>query len=196
MEALLSVFVGIGLSAACGFRVFVPLLVMNIAALSGHLTLAHGFEWIGSYPALISFSVATALEIGGYYVPWLDHLLDTIATPAAIIAGTIVTASMVHDMSPFLRWTLGAIAGGSVAGIIQATTVMARGASGLTTAGFGNPIIATIELSGSLLTSILSLLAPVLTVVLIAIVLFLCLRTLIRKFRPAHQSLKAPPIIT
>src|SRR5215475_13958065 len=112
METLLSICIGIGLSAACGFRVFVPLLAMSIAALSGHLTLAQGFAWIGSYPTLIAFSVATCLEIAGYYIPWVDHLLDTIATPAAIIAGTIVTASMVTDVSPFLKWTLAVIAGG------------------------------------------------------------------------------------
>src|SRR6516165_5957955 len=106
MEQLLSVCVGIGLSAACGFRVFVPLLVMSIASLSGHLTLAHGFAWIGTYPALISFSVATGLEIAGYYIPWLDHLLDTLATPAAIVAGTIVSASMVTNMDPMMKWTL------------------------------------------------------------------------------------------
>src|SRR5579859_1441024 len=117
MDTLLSVCIGIGLSAACGFRVFVPLLVMNIASLSGHLTLAHSFEWIGSYPALIAFSVATCVEIAGYYIPWVDHALDTIATPAAIVAGTLVTASVVSDMSPFLKWTLAAIAGGGAAGL-------------------------------------------------------------------------------
>src|SRR5215468_7924372 len=101
MEQVLSICVGIGLSAACGFRVFIPLLIMSIASLSGHLSLAHGFEWIGTYPALISFSVATCLEIAGYYIPWLDHLLDTMATPAAVIAGTIASASVIGDMSPF-----------------------------------------------------------------------------------------------
>src|SRR2546425_12995559 len=104
METILSICLGIGLSAACGFRVFVPLLVMSIASLSGHLTLAHGFEWIGTYPALITFSVATCLEIGGYYIPWVDNLLDTIASPAAVIAGTVVMAALVSDLSPLLKW--------------------------------------------------------------------------------------------
>src|SRR5205814_3692163 len=149
MENLLSICLGIGLSAACGFRIFVPMLVMSIAALSGHLSLAHGFEWIGSYPALIAFSVATCLEIAGYYIPWVDHLLDTVATPAAIVAGTIVTASMVADVSPFLKWTLAIIAGGGAAGMVQGTTVLARGASGATTAGLANPVVATAELAGS-----------------------------------------------
>ena len=115
METLLSICVGIGLSAACGFRIFVPLLVMSVASLTGHLTLAQGFEWVGSYPALVAFAVATCVEIAGYYVPWVDNLLDTIATPAAIIAGTLMTASLVTDLSPFLKWTLAIIAGGGVA---------------------------------------------------------------------------------
>src|SRR5438094_10550884 len=106
METLLSVCLGIGLSAACGFRVFVPLLVMSIAALSGHLTLAHGFEWIGTYPALIAFAVATFLEIGGYYIPWLDNLLVTIDSPAAIIAGTLIPTSLITGVSPFLELNL------------------------------------------------------------------------------------------
>src|SRR2546425_4190452 len=130
METLLSVCVGIGLSAACGFRVFVPLVVMSIAALTGHLTLARGFEWVGSYPALVAFSVATCVEIAGYYVPWVDNLLDTIATPAAIIAGTLMTASLVTDLSPFLKWTLAIIAGGGgAAGGPEKTTATSRARS-------------------------------------------------------------------
>lgn len=187
METLLSICVGIGLSAACGFRVFVPLLVMNIAALSGHLSLGHGFEWIGSYPALVAFSVATCLEIGGYYIPWVDHLLDTIATPAAIIAGTIVTASVVSDLSPFLKWTLAVIAGGGAAGLVQGATVATRGASAVTTAGMGNPLVATLELGGAAVTSILAIIAPVLAVALMVGVLLFVARKLFRKFRPQPQ---------
>jgi len=164
METLLSICLGIGLSAACGFRVFVPLLVMSIASLSGHLQLAQGFAWIGTYPALITFAVATCLEIGGYYIPWLDHLLDTLATPAAIVAGTIVMASMVTGMSPLMKWSLAIIAGGGAAGLVQGSTVLLRGTSTATTGGFGNPIVATIELVGSVFMSILALVAPILVV--------------------------------
>src|SRR5438105_9241668 len=104
MDALTSILLGIGLSAACGFRVFVPMLIISVAAISGHLTLAPGFQWLGTYPALLTFAVATLLEISGYYVPWLDHLLDTLATPAAIVAGTVITAAMVTKMDPLLKW--------------------------------------------------------------------------------------------
>ena len=108
VDTLLSVLIGVGLAAACGFRVFVPLLVMSLASRAevGHLSLGPGFAWIGSTPALVAFSVATLLEIAGYYIPWVDNLLDTVATPTAIVAGILVTASAVTDMSPFLRWSL------------------------------------------------------------------------------------------
>src|ERR1041385_7477388 len=160
MNILLSVCLGIGLSAACGFRVFVPLLVMSIASLSGHLALAHGFEWIGTYPALVTFAVATCVEIAAYYIPWVDNFLDTIATPAAIVAGTLVTASLVTDVSPLLKWTLAIIAGGGAAAAVQGTTVVARGASSAGTGGLANPLLATVELAGSVVTSVLAILAP------------------------------------
>ena len=168
METILSFVVGLGLSAACGFRVFVPLLVVSIAAHSGHLSLASGFEWMASDTALIAFAAATALEIAGYYIPWVDHALDTLATPAAVVAGTIITASLVTDVSPFLRWTLAAIAEGGIAGVVQGTTVVARGLSTATTGGLANPIFATAELGGSVITSLMALIVPVLTVILVA----------------------------
>ena len=196
MEMLLSVCLGIGLSAACGFRVFVPLLTMSVAALSGHLALAPGFAWVGSYPALIAFSVATAVEVAGYYIPWVDHLLDTIATPAAIIAGTLISASMITDMSPFLKWTLAVIAGGGTAGMVQGTTVLTRGASTATSGGLANPLVATLELGGAIATSLLALVAPVLAVGLIAGVFLVFGRKLFRKIRTARAAQTRPSLQT
>lgn len=182
METLLAVCAGLGLAAACGFRVFVPMLITSIAVHAGHLHVTPGMAWIGSTPALISFSLATALEIGGYYIPWLDHFLDTVATPAAVVAGTIVTASMVTDVSPYLRWTLAVIAGGGVAGAVQGTTVLARGVSLATTGGLGNPIVATLELGGSIFASIAAIVAPIAALILIiAVVSFLAFRALRRR---------------
>ena len=182
MELLFSIGVGIGLSAACGFRIFVPLLVMSIAAHAGHLTLVPTFQWIGSDAAFVTFAVATCLEIAAYYIPWLDHALDVIATPTAIVAGTIVTAAMVGGMSPLLKWSLAVIAGGGAAGLVQSATVLTRGASSMTTGGLANPILATIELGGSLVTSVLSIVAPLVAMVFLAALLFLVGRKIIPKF--------------
>ncbi|MFT4590241.1 MAG: hypothetical protein ACI9VS_003872 [Candidatus Binatia bacterium] len=164
IETLLTVCLGIGLSAACGFRIFVPMLVLSIATRSGHVELATGFDWIGSTPALITFSVATVLEIGAYYIPWLDNLLDSIASPIAVVAGTVVTASVLTDVSPLMQWTMAIIAGGGAAAAVQATTVVTRGASSAGTGGLGNPVVATAELGGSLFMSVLSVFLPLLAV--------------------------------
>ena len=185
METVLSICIGIGLSAACGFRVFVPLLLTSVAALAGHLTLATHFQWIGTYPALIAFSVATGLEITGYYIPWLDHLLDTVATPAAIVAGTILTASMIIDVSPILRWSLAVIAGGGVAGVVQSGTVLTRAVSTSTSGGLANPVVSTAELGLSLVTSFLAIFVPVLAVVAVAILLALIGKNAWKQRRPA-----------
>jgi len=168
-ETLLGIAVGIGLSAACGFRVFVPLLVMNLTSLTGHLHLSPGFEWIGSDYATIAFGTATLAEVLAYYFPWLDHILDLIASPAAIIAGTIATASMIMDMSPFLKWTLAIIAGGGAAALVQGATVALRTKSAVLTAGLGNPLVASAELGGSIFTALLAILVPVLCLILIAL---------------------------
>jgi len=168
-ETLLGIAVGIGLSAACGFRVFVPLLVINLATITGHLHLAPGFEWIGSDYATIAFGTATLFEILAYYIPWLDHILDLITSPAAIIAGMVVTASMVMDISPFLRWTLAIIAGGGAAAIVQGVTVALRTKSSALTAGAGNPFVSSAELAGSIITALLAIVFPVLCLILVAL---------------------------
>jgi hypothetical protein len=176
METVLSLFVGIGLSAACGFRVFVPFLIMSIAALAGQLELAEGFEWIGSYPALIAFGTATVLEVAAYLIPWLDHLFDTIATPTAVIAGIIATAAMITGMSPLLKWALAIIAGGGAAGIVQASTVTVRATSTATTAGIGNPLVSIGEFIGSVVTTFLAIVVPIVVVLLLVIGFYLIWR--------------------
>jgi len=161
MEILVSIFLGIGLAAACGFRIFVPMLVMSIAAQAGMLQLSGGFEWIGSLPALIVFALATLLEIGAYYIPWVDNLLDSVASPAAVIAGIVVAASVITDLHPMLQWGLALIAGGGAAGTVQAITTGTRGVSTVTTAGFGNFAVSTAEAGGSVVLSVLAVLVPV-----------------------------------
>ena len=159
------IMIGVALSATCGFRVFVPLLAVNIGtrALDAdgqpRIELAGGFDWLSSDIALMVFLVATLFEIGGYYIPWIDNLLDTIASPASIVAGTVITASFVTGMDPWLQWLLGVIAGGGAAGAVQATTVVARAGSTVTTGGLGNPIVASVETSGAFLGSALSIVA-------------------------------------
>jgi hypothetical protein len=192
MEALLTLCLGVGLSAACGFRIFVPFLVMSIASRSGHLGLNGGFEWIGSDAALGTFAVATVLEIGAYYIPWLDNLLDAIATPTAVAAGVLASAAAIETSSPLLTWTLAAIAGGGAAALIQTGTAVLRGASSLMTAGFGNPVLSTAEAGGALGISVLAIALPVLALlVLVTLVLGVGVRTALAL--PGHGGTAGAP---
>ena len=176
METFLSIIVGIGLAAACGFRVFVPLLILNLAALSGHFVLPEGFSWLGSTYATLAFTIATLLEITGYYISWIDNVLDTIAAPAAVIAGTITTAAFATNLPPFLKWTAALIAGGGTAGLIQASTVTLRAKTSLATGGGGNPLFSTFELGVSVFIALLAIFIPVLCLVLIALFFLWVLR--------------------
>jgi hypothetical protein len=168
METLLSIGIGLGLAAACGFRVFVPLLVASIAAQAGYLSLAPGFEWVGTQPALYAFATATLLEILAYYVPWLDNALDAIATPAAVMAGMFVGAAVFTDLPPFLKWSLAIIAGGAAAGMVQGATGLLRLKSTALTGGLANPVVSTLELVGSLITAVMALMIPVVALLLAA----------------------------
>jgi len=171
MDNLLSICLGIGLSAACGFRVFIPLLVMSIASLSGHLSLSQGFQWIGTYPAFTVFATASALEIAAYYIPWVDNLMDSIAGPAAVVAGILVAASSVIHMDPLLKWAFAIIAGGGTAAIFHGSTAVVRGASTALTGGIGNHVVATAELGMAAGLSILAIALPLLSIIVIVVLL-------------------------
>ena len=185
LDTLLSICLGVGLAAACGFRVFVPLLVTSLAAQSGHLTLAGGFHWIGTKPALVAFAVATVLEILAYYVPWIDNALDLVAGPAAVVAGIVITASVVGEVDPMMRWSLAVIAGGGAAAAVQGATTLARHVSSWTTMGIGNHLLSTGEAVGSVLLSALSLIAPLIAAAAVAALGLVALALLIK--RPWQQ---------
>ena len=157
IQIILSLSLGLGLAAACGFRVFIPPLMMGVASRFDLYELEGSFVWVGEDWAIAVFAVATLLEIGGYYIPWIDNLLDAVATPAAIIGGIFVTsASLEGDVDPSIQWILAAVAGGSTAGVIQLGTVATRAVSTGTTGGLANPIISTLEAVASIICILLS----------------------------------------
>jgi hypothetical protein len=171
MDSVLGVILGIGLAASCGFRVFAPLLVVSAATNAGYLSLSEGFDWIGEWPALVAFAVAAAVEIAAFYIPWLDSLLDTIASPIAIVAGAVMFAAVAVDLDPFLKWSLAIIAGGGSAALVQGGTVLARVASTGTTGGLANFIVSTFETVAGFLFSLMAIVVPVLAVICLAILI-------------------------
>lgn len=187
-SALASIGIGLGLAAACGFRVFVPLLVASIAGHVGYLPLTPGFAWLGSTPALGALSTATALEVVAFYVPWLDHALDTIATPAAVIAGMVASASVVTDLPPWLGWVVSIIGGGGAAGLLQGATVLFRLKSATLTGGIGNPVVSTAELIGAIFTALLAVLLPLVCLVAVTALVVLAFRATGRILFGRHST--------
>jgi hypothetical protein len=164
---------GTGLSAACGFRLFIPPLTISIAALYFGVQLPQNIAWFGTFPAFFTFLTATLLEVGAYYVPWVDNVLDHIAGPAAVIAGTLITFAFLGntDIDPWLKWALALVAGGGSAATVSALTSTTRLSSLLATAGFANPLIATAENIAAVFFSALSFSFPLLAIGLIVLVI-------------------------
>lgn len=182
IETILSLCIGIGLSAACGFRVFVPLLVMSVASLTGLFEPMKGFEWLAMPSVCIGLTVATVCEIGAYYIPWVDNALDTISTPAAMVAGTLTTMAVsTGEMSPFASWAAAIIVGGGTASAVQLSTVAVRGLSTATTGGIANPLVSTTEWISALLISVLSFFVPVFVVIVGIILMIIGIRWIRRK---------------
>ena len=186
-ELIAAAAVGWGLAAAVGFRVFLPLLLAGLATRFGHLPLADGFVWLASTPALVMFGLAAVLEIVAYFVPVFDHLLDLVAHPAAVIAGTLLMASTLVDLAPWLRWAVALIAGGGTASLLHHTTAGLRLGSTATTAGLANPLLAGVETG---LATVLVVLAIAVPLAAVAAVLFLLIKgsQLIRRLLPRRAG--------
>ena len=171
---LTNIAMGIALSACAGFRVFIPMLA---GALAGHfniISLPADMQWLGSWPAIMCFGTAAIAEDGAYYIPFIDNLLDTIATPLSVGAGTVLASSIlpIGDQEPLVRWGIGLLAGGSVAGTIQMGTGLLRLFSSKATLGTGNALVATTENAAAVSITTLSFLIPiVIAALLIALII-------------------------
>lgn len=170
---VLSAFIGIGLAAASGFRVFLPLFAVSLASYFHWIPMSESFEWLSSLPALLTTGIAMVAEILAYYIPFVDHLLDTISVPMATAAGSILFASQFTEMGTFSQWALALIAGGGTAATISSGFAGLRAASTATTGGLGNSVVGTTETAGAGLMSILAMAAPVMAAVLAIITLIL-----------------------
>ena len=181
-ETILSLFLGIGLAASAGFRVFLPLFILSLASHFNFIPINESWAWIGGIPAIISLGIAMIAEILGYYVPFVDNLLDTIATPLAAIAGTIAMASTLVHIDPMMTWGLAIIAGGGTATAMQGMTTMTRLASSVKTAGLGNPVVSTAETGTAITLSVFAIFLPILAIIIV-VILFLLIYWLYKKFK-------------
>lgn len=182
-DTIISIFLGIGLAASVGFRVFLPLFALSFSAYLGIWELNDSWQWIGSLAALVALGVATLVEIFAYFIPWVDNALDSLAIPLAGIAGTAVMVSTVADLDPVVTWSLAIIAGGGTATAIKGANAAGRLTSSATTGGLANPLVSTVETGAAVAVSTASILVPPIAAILVIIILVIIFR-IYRKLRP------------
>jgi len=187
-ELITAVAIGIGLAASAGFRVFVPMLVAAIAAKAGVMPLNESFQWLASWTSIAILGTATVVEIMAYYIPVVDNLLDTIATPLAVVAGTLLLTSVLPIDSELMKWITGAAVGGGSAAVVQAGSALTRLTSTKLTAGVGNPVVATVENVAATGTSILSLVIPFFIVAIFLLLVIFIFSRVRRKLRRDQLS--------
>lgn len=188
LDLALSVALGIALAATTGFRLFLPLLIASAAAYTGHLPLDENFAWLGTPVALTMLGVAALIEVVTYYVPGIDNLLDALAMPTAFIVGTVLSAAVITDLPPIVKWTAAVVAGGGTAGLTKGVTAMVRAKSTLFTGGVGNHVVVTAELGSAILVPLLALAAPFVALALVILLLWVAFRMLRRLRRGAYQA--------
>ncbi len=188
IETISAIALGIGLSASSGFRVFVPLLIAGLAAHFGFLPLGDNFVWMSSIPALLCFGAAAVIEVLAYYIPFVDNLLDTISTPLALMAGTLLMTSVFPSDSEWIRWIMGFIVGGGSATTIQTGSSLTRLLSSKFTAGIGNPIVSTGEGVAATGFSILALFIPIIIATILILFIVLYIRVIYRRIRKKRKS--------
>ncbi|MDK7675325.1 DUF4126 domain-containing protein [Weeksella virosa] len=175
ISTLLSLFLGVGLAAASGFRVFLPLFVLSVAAYLGadYLPLSEQWKWVGSIPAMITLGIAMIVEILAYYIPVVDNFLDTISVPLATLAGILVVAVNLGEMNELATWSLAIIAGGGTAAAISSSTATVRAISTTATAGAGNFLVNSGETASSAVLSLLAIFwAPFAFILTILVLIF------------------------
>ncbi|MFZ1529428.1 MAG: DUF4126 domain-containing protein [Ferruginibacter sp.] len=188
-EILLSVCVGLGIASATGFRIFLPMLIGNVASLMGWYHFSDSFAWMGSWTAFGVLATATVAEITAYYIPFLDNLLDKVALPLAVGAGTLMSTSYMSDeIAAPLKWGLGLIAGGGAAGLIHSAMGLLRLGSSAGTAGTANPIVTTGENGAAATVSILAFVIPVVLAIAVIILLVFIIKKLWNYFGKKNKE--------
>ena len=188
IATLAGIALGIGLAAATGFRVFLPLLIAGLAAKYGYVHLSQHFQWLSSTPALVMLGTAAVAETLAYYVPGIDHLLDVIATPATFIAGIVASAAVMTNLPASVSWPVAIIGGGGIAGMTKGGAALLRAKSGLMTGGLANPAVSTVETVGAAGLSLLAVAIPLLAFVVVVALVIWVVRGARRLVRGRHKT--------
>jgi hypothetical protein len=190
--SLVGIALGIGLAAATGFRIFIPLLLVGLAARFDVLPLGDSFQWLETTPALLTLGTAAVLETLAYYIPGVDHALDVLAGPATLVAGVVASAAVMTELPPAILWPVAVIAGGGAAGLTKGSTALLRAKSGVATGGLANPVVSTVETVGATGLAVLAIAVPLLCFVAVVALLWWAARKAGRLLFGRRKGLQPP----
>ncbi len=140
-----SLILGVSLAAACGLRAFLPLFVAGMAARLGFVDLGEAFQWLCATPCLLALGVGVVVELLADKVPFLNHLLDLIATPVRTGAGMLVVAATLVDVPTWIVALLALIVGGGIALTVHLARAGMRVTSTAASAGAATPAVSLLE---------------------------------------------------
>jgi len=176
---VLEALTGTGLAASAGLNAYIPLLIMGLMArFTDAIDLPGGWQWLANGWVIAILALLLAVEVVADKVPMVDHVNDVVQTVVRPTAGGIVfgagsssqTATVTDPGSFFSSHQWVPIAAGVIIALtVHGTKAATRPVVNATTAGFGAPIISTVEDFGSIVMSLLAILLPIL--VLLGLVL-------------------------
>ena len=187
---IISLFIGIGLATATGFRVFLPLFFVSLASYFNWIPLQDNWQWLGSMQALIALGIAMVFEILSYYIPFVDNIMDSIAIPLSAIAGTLLFSSQFAESNDIINWGLSIIAGGGTAATVSTALSGIRLASSASTAGVGNPLVSTVENTGATVMSVVAVFVPIIAIIMVIVLMYWLFRfgkRIRQKIKPSSE---------
>ncbi len=183
MEYALPIMTGISLAALTGFRAFLPPLVLGLVYrfFPDAVNINAKMAFLAQDPVLICLGVAALFEFLGDKIPVVDNFLDWLNLPAKVAFSAILTYALIPGSSHWFYLLIAIVFAESATLTVHAGKTGIRAASTVTTGGVANPIIGFFEDVISLAGAIAAILLPWLAILLLAYVIYRCLRFLFGK---------------
>lgn len=166
-----SLLTATGLGLGAGVNAYATLLVFGLLS-RWQPSLFHDdlAKFFATTPVLIVVGALYLIEFAADKIPTIDHAWDVIHTFIRPIAGAAVAFAAVQNQIPRGAVIILTIIAGGVALGAHATKASVRGASTVTTAGLGNPILSLIEDVFAFASAIVAILLPWLVLIVLVIV--------------------------
>lgn len=182
METLLTVGTGVGLSSIAGIRAFLPLVLVGLFARLGLFTLPAPFGLLEDWLVIGALVVLALLESGLDKVPALDSIFDVVQIPLRIIAGAVLFsaalgAGLDAEAIPELA------AGGAIAGLVAVSKYFLRPSANASGAGVSASFLSSSEDVVALVGGMVAVLVPLVSLALVAFLLFFFFRVRRRRDR-------------